>query len=158
MLGEPRPPLPANHPNMSIGGKEMRQLIQPSCMAVEDAQRSMLSVGKDSRPVMRSALAMFQGKLSPAVFAKKTENSKDPKDIFYRDLYLGLWYEAAGDAVAARRHILAASQGVDNLWHLANMHKDDGVDYMWFLSSVHAYNRGWAPLPSIQGRPEKTDL
>ena len=48
------------------------------------------------------------------------------KRLFYANLYLGLYYEAAGDAEPAKRHLILA----------ADKYKFD--NYMWDVAHVHA--------------------
>jgi len=49
-------------------------------------------------------------------------------------LYLGLWFEANGDAVKAKREILRANSTV---------YAKLSGDYMADVARVHALRRGW---------------
>ena len=75
--------------------------------AIASAQTSMLQVGRDSRPIMRLAMEVFQGTSPPSALDDGGANLGDDgagarhgggRERFYADLYLGLWAEANGDA------------------------------------------------------------
>jgi hypothetical protein len=56
---------------------------------------------------MREIYRMFQGKLSPAdVLAADRSTSQGQ---FFAQLYVGLYYEAMGNTVLARKHLAAAT-------------------------------------------------
>lgn len=73
----------------------------------EKARSALLPVGPDSRVPMRQIYEMFRGTLRPDdVLAAAGDR---PQGQFYARLYLGLYYEALGDARLAREHITAAA-------------------------------------------------
>ena len=74
----------------------------------ERARAALLPVGPDSRVPMRQVYEMFRGKLDPAQVLKA--GGTGPSGQFYANLYLGLYYEAIGDARRAREHISLAAQ------------------------------------------------
>ena len=76
--------------------------------APERARAALLPVGPDSRVPMRQVYEMFRGTLEPAQVL--TAAGRDSSGQFYAQLYLGLYYEALGDARRAREHITAAAQ------------------------------------------------
>lgn len=51
--------------------------------------QELLRVGRDRRPVMRSAMELFDGTADAAPLQRYAEGS-DPGDKFYASLYLGL--------------------------------------------------------------------
>jgi lipoprotein NlpI len=57
---------------------------------------------------MRQVYEMFRGKLAPAQVL--AAGGSRPDGQFYANLYLGLYYEAIGDARRAREHITVAAQ------------------------------------------------
>ena len=71
------------------------------------ARAALLPVGPDARVPMRQVYELFRGMLTPAqvLAAAGTQASGQ----FYAQLYLGLYYEAQGDARRAREHITAAA-------------------------------------------------
>jgi lipoprotein NlpI len=72
------------------------------------ARAALLPVGPDLRKPMREIYQMFRGSLTPdQVMAAAGDG--DDMAAFYAHLYVGLYYEAAGDARRARLHIRAAA-------------------------------------------------
>ena len=104
------------------------------CMArgtsVEAARSSILKIKRDTRVPMMEIHALYSGQAQPEDLMKAVHaGSPDPPALnarlFYAHLYLGLYYEVAGDAERAREHILAA--------------RDHKIDhYMWNVADVHA--------------------
>jgi lipoprotein NlpI len=83
---------------------------------VDKARASLIPISGDARVPMKEVHALFAGKVTPeAVLAAAragNPGAEDLKDrLFYAHLYLGLFYEAAGDTARAREHIdLAAGE------------------------------------------------
>jgi len=98
----------------------------------EAAQKNLLVVGRDSRPVMRAAYELFKG--AGTLQQLRDAASAGPHDAFYGALYEGLYQEAKGDAEAAKTAILAA---------VATDYGKESGDYMAALARVHALRRGW---------------
>jgi outer membrane protein assembly factor BamB len=74
----------------------------------ERARAALLPVGPDARVPMRQVYEMFRGKLEPAQVLKAGGTAASGQ--FFANLYLGLYYEALGDARRAREHITVAAQ------------------------------------------------
>lgn len=103
------------------------------CMAksegVEKARAKLLPVRNDARVPMMQVYALFQGKATPEDVLKAADapadNDEEAKiQKFYAHLYLGLFYEAGGNAAKAKEHILKA-QGLKishYMWDVANVH------------------------------------
>jgi lipoprotein NlpI len=107
-----------------------RYLCVARSSGVEKARATLLPITNDPRVPMMQLYSLYQGKLQPAdVLA--AANDKPPnrelhnQRLFYAHLYIGLWQEAAGNAEAARKHILEAEK-----------HKI--AHYMWDVAHVHA--------------------
>jgi hypothetical protein len=98
----------------------------------EAAQRDMLVVGRDGRPVMRAAYELFRG--SGSMDALRAAAAASPHDEFYSLLYQGLYHEARGDAEDAKAAVLAAT---------SSTYGAQSGDYMAALAHVHALRRGW---------------
>ncbi len=99
--------------------------------SVTKARASLIPVTGDGRVPMTEVQLLFAGKLKPEDVLKAAqagEGSKERRNeqLFYAHLYLGLYYEALGDAVKAREHILRA----------ATEFKSD--HYMGDVARVHA--------------------
>jgi tetratricopeptide (TPR) repeat protein len=125
----------------------------------ETARRQMLKVGFDRRPVMRTALDMFRGTEDEAALQAFAQSS-NAGDSFYANLYLGLYREAQGDAVGAKRFIKEVQHSRDAIAVRATADRP-GVrgfarrqaassrygrasgDYMASLAQVHVARRGW---------------
>jgi lipoprotein NlpI len=71
------------------------------------ARAALLPVGPDSRVPMRQVYDMFRGAMTPGQVEAAGGTALDSQ--FYAQLYLGLYFEALGDAARARRHIAAAA-------------------------------------------------
>jgi lipoprotein NlpI len=75
----------------------------------ERARAALLPVGPDARVPMRQVYDLFRGSLTPdQVMAAAGAR---PDALFYAHLYLGLYFDALGDAARAREHIAAAADG-----------------------------------------------
>lgn len=104
------------------------------CMARQDgvdaARREMLKVKNDPRVPMMEIYALFAGLAMPEKVQAAVVTGDPPADElrrrrFYADLYLGLYYEAMGEAAQARQHMRAAA--------------DREIEhYMWDVARVHA--------------------
>jgi len=87
------------------------------CMAragtVQSARDSILPIEHDSRVPMMQIYALYKGKAGVDDVLKAAGGSGD--GLFYAHLYVGLYYEAAGNAKAAREHIArAVKQNVEH--------------------------------------------
>ena len=124
---------------------ELHQLVNPDdvenavwhylCIArsegVEKARASLMKIGQDRRVPMMEIYALFGGKGSPeqvleAAKAGQPSPGELNQRLFYAHIYLGLYYEAAGDEKLTREHIFKA----------ADEHKVD--HYMGEVARVHA--------------------
>ena len=98
---------------------------------IDKARNSLLPLkGPDSRVTMMRTNDMLHGKATPEEVVKTAEEAKlagDPKNeaMFYAHLYVGLYYEAAGDAAKTREHLTAAVE------------KHKIGHYMWDVANVH---------------------
>ena len=98
---------------------------------VEKARQSLIPVAGDRRVPMAQVQLLFAGRATPddVLAAVKAGNPAEAElrgRLFYAHLYIGLHHEAAGNAGAAREHILLA----------AEKYADD--DYMGDVARVHA--------------------
>lgn len=73
------------------------------------ARTALLPVGPDSRPPMREVYEMFRGTMTPEQVLAAAGNQ--PIAQFYAHLYLGLYFEAVGNADRTLEHMtIAASE------------------------------------------------
>jgi len=80
----------------------------------EKAKAALIPIERDSRIPMMQILALFGGKGKPEdvlAAAKTGSAAQQENQLFYAHLYLGLYFEAIGDAKLAREHILKAATG-----------------------------------------------
>jgi lipoprotein NlpI len=82
---------------------------------VDKARASLLSIQDDRRVPMMHIYDLFAGKCKPEeVLAQAQANDSSAaqlkQQLFYAHLYLGLYYEANGDAKLAREHITKAAE------------------------------------------------
>ncbi len=73
------------------------------------ARAALLPVGPDSRVPMQEIYELYRGDLAPDAILPAAGDR--PSAQFYAHLYLGLYYEAAGQTEEALRHIRAAADG-----------------------------------------------
>jgi len=83
-------------------------------VGVSRARRLLLRIEKDSRIPMMEVYRLFAGEGTAEkvmVAAREGNDSKSSlqRQLFYANLYLGLYYEAFGDEKKAREHIVLAA-------------------------------------------------
>ena len=101
---------------------------------IKAATGKLLPVGDDLRVPMKEILELYAGRGEAAAVvaaAEQGEGEARKNQLCYAHLYLGLFYEVAGDAVKAREHITQAA-GPFRMGH-----------YMGRVAVVHARLRGW---------------
>jgi lipoprotein NlpI len=96
---------------------------------VETARRALIPIKDDGRIPMMKVHDLYAGKATTedviaAVNADKPGEKTLRTRLFYAHLYIGLYYEATGDAAKAKEHISAAA-------------KYDLDDYMCGVAKVH---------------------
>ncbi|HTD68660.1 MAG TPA: tetratricopeptide repeat protein [Candidatus Limnocylindria bacterium] len=76
---------------------------------VTNARASMIKVGPDGRVPMQEIYALYAdtGNVDAVTSAAASSRSRDA--LFYANLYLGLYFEAVGNAAKARQHIAKAA-------------------------------------------------
>src|SRR5262249_14906501 len=84
-------------------------------VGVAKARASLLKIGNDRRVTMMQAYALYSGQAKPEDVLKAVEEGQPTaaqrrQRLFYAHLYLGLYYEAAGDQKLARAHIRQAAE------------------------------------------------
>ena len=103
------------------------------CMArgtgVAQARDALLKIKQDGRVPMMEVYSLYGGKARPEdVLTAAQAGSPSPEALnsrlFYAHLYLGLYYEAAGDRELAKKHITTAR--THKIGH-----------YMWNVADVH---------------------
>lgn len=105
----------------------------------EQARAELLPVGHDARVPMREILGLYRGDGSKAevlAAAAAGDAGQRRNQLCYAHLYLGLYAEAAGDAAAAKDHLLKAAGpfGMDH--------------YMGRVAKLHVLLRGWKLPPN----------
>ncbi len=87
---------------------------------VEKARAALISIKDDHRVPMMRVHDLFAGKATPEEVLAATKKDNPPADElghrqFYADLYLGLYFEATGDAQRTREYIFkAVERAADN--------------------------------------------
>jgi lipoprotein NlpI len=97
---------------------------------VEAARKNLLPLtGPDRRVPMMRVYDLLQGKATPADVITTAETAglagKDQTEaLFYAHLYVGLYYEAHGDAAKCKEHMAAAVEKKIGhyMWDVANVH------------------------------------
>lgn len=103
---------------------------------VEKARAALIQVKPDPRVPMTQVFSLFAGKGTPeavleAAEAGQPSASELKQRQFYAHLYLGLYYEAMGQATQAKEHVLKAA---GPYW---------APHYMGDVARVHAKLRSW---------------
>lgn len=111
-----------------------RFLCQARETSLAEARQAILPVGFDRRVPMAEVYRLFAGQTTPEEVLAAVERDQPPpadRDVrqFYAELYLGLYFEAAGDA----------DRSLDYLRHAAGDHELD--HYMWDVARVHVQLR-----------------
>ncbi len=110
-----------------------RYLCVARDQGVAKAQQTMLPIKNDPRVPMMQIYDLYRGKSKPAdvlaaIEGKDFSERERTARAFYAHLYIGLWYEAAGDAELSAKHM-----------KLAEEHKIG--HYMWDVAHVHRLMR-----------------
>ena len=104
---------------------------------LEAARPFQLSVGKDSRPVMRAAQKLFlSGSAEDEKALAKEASDGYSMDRFYASLYLSLFHESGGNGAAAEQRMREA---VRSNYALGSGSRDPMVE----LANVAMQRRGW---------------
>lgn len=98
---------------------------------IDKARAALIPIKRDGRVPMKQVHALFKGEAKPEdVLAAAKEGSPPEerlkKQLFYAYLYLGLYYEAAGENKMRDEYIFKAAEGYD------------AEDYMVDVAKVHA--------------------
>ena len=96
----------------------------------KQARKDLIPVNKDARVPMREVLKLFAGELKPAdvlaaAEAAPLKGERKTEARFYAHLYVGLYYEAEGDAAKAKEHIKTAAEKYKighYMWDVADAH------------------------------------
>lgn len=103
---------------------------------VAKARESILPIQHDRRVPMMEIYRMFRGEATPADVIKAA--NADPQQpaatlagqVFYANLYIGLFYDANGKSELARKHIELAADPKNKRAH--------ATGYMWDVARVHS--------------------
>ncbi len=128
-----------------------RYLCMVPTTGVEKARSVMLPIKDDRRNPMMQVFNLYRGRLRPADVLAETRQGDPPPDVlagrqFYAHLYLGLYYEVAGDAANARKYIdLAASPDLKDNRRINR--------YMWDVARIHQQKLDKVKKPAPQPKP-----
>jgi lipoprotein NlpI len=90
-----------------------RYLCMARTQGVKAALAGLMPIAQDARVPMMQIYALYTGKASVTEVLTAAGNGND--SLFYANLYIGLYYEAAGNAKASREHIKWANdQGANH--------------------------------------------
>ena len=116
--------------DQDVENSTWRYLCVARTDGVEKARKNLLPISDDRRVPMMQIYDLYRGKLKPADVLAAAEAGEPTKgalnqQLFYANLYIGLWHEAAGEKDLAKKHILEAEK--HRIGH-----------YMWDVAHVHA--------------------
>jgi lipoprotein NlpI len=97
------------------------------------AKKSLLKIDttRDTRPPMAEIYELYAGRGSPEAVLRAAAQAATPQASMYANLYLGLYYEAAGDADRARACLRKAAAA------------DTPDNFMQDVAKVHLRQRHW---------------
>jgi lipoprotein NlpI len=97
------------------------------------ARKSMLRIdtARDTRVPMAEIYQLFAGRGSPEAVLRAAARDGNPQSMMYANLYVGLYFEAAGNKEQAKMHLQEA----------ARAHVSD--NYMHDVAKVHLEQRHW---------------
>ncbi len=100
---------------------------------LEAARRHLIAIdtSRDRRVPMAEIYLFYAGKGTVTKILAASKAAKTPRAKMYAHLYLGLYYEVAGDSKKARRHLEESASAM-----LRN-------NYMHDVAKVHLLQRGW---------------
>jgi len=131
-----------------------RYLCMVPTTGIEKARSVMLPIRNDPRNPMMHIFNLYRGRIEPAdVLAETGRGDPSAKVLagrqFYAHLYLGLYYEVAGDAENAKKYIdLAAAPELKESRELNR--------YMWDVARIHQQKlRQTNEVPAINDRTRK---
>jgi lipoprotein NlpI len=89
-------------------------LCNAKVVGPEKARAALLKVGPDRRVPLMTVYRLFAGQAQPGDVLRDAEAgnpqpARKREQLFYAHLYLGLYYEAAGDAPKSREHMTRAA-------------------------------------------------
>lgn len=122
--------------NRDVENSVWRYLCLARDQGVAKARATMLPIEGDRRVPMMTIYELYRGQKQPEDVLKDAQAGEPPADIlagrlFYAHLYLGLFFEAQGDAAQARKYLTLAADKA--------LRTKPGVNsYMWSVADVHA--------------------
>jgi tetratricopeptide (TPR) repeat protein len=128
--------------DLAVNGQDVEETVwRYLCMAqiqgAAAARNALLPVKRDPRPIMKLIYDMFAGKANyKQVLNVGLEKGTQAK--FYSLLYVGLYFEAAGNPEQAQAFISYAAQVFQTEYQ--------SDDYMGYLAIVHQTQRGWGSV------------
>lgn len=122
-----------------------RYICQARASSPDEARKQLYKVRADTRVPMMEIYAVFAGQGKPEDVLTAAEAGSVPPEErtirrFYAHLYLGLYFEAQGDAQQARQHLFEAEQ-------LKISH------YMWDVCRVHCERLRAADTAKTENAP-----
>jgi lipoprotein NlpI len=89
-------------------------LCNAKVVGPDKARAALIPITGDPRVPLMTVHALFAGKATPADVLKASEAGNPPRErqtvqLFYAHLYLGLYYESAGDAKKSLEHMTKAA-------------------------------------------------
>jgi lipoprotein NlpI len=122
--------------NTDVENSVWRFLCMVPTDGLERAREVMLSIRNDPRVPMMQIFDLYRGRLKPeGLLAAVEEGDPPPRELakrrFYAFLYLGLYFEVAGDAESAAKYVNLAA---DKRYRSA-----PGINrYMWDVARIHS--------------------
>ena len=118
--------------NNDVENAVWRYLCMARASGVDKARRAIMKVGRDRRVPFMEVYALYAGQAKPEDVLAAANAGNPPgqqlrERLFYAHLYLGLYYDAAGDKKVALEHITRAAQDYKighYMWDVAQVHRD----------------------------------
>ncbi len=92
---------------------------------LESAKKNLIPIEGDGRVPMAQVHQLFAGKARPADVLAAAQaapaETRAGEPLFYAHLYLGIWFEAIGDAKQARDYIFKAAERADQNGYMGDV-------------------------------------
>ena len=88
---------------------------------VTNARVAMLPVGPDAREPMKEVEALYRGRGTVEQVMKAAAEARSGNAFFYANLYLGLYYDALGDAAKTREFITLAAGDANSMHYMGDV-------------------------------------
>lgn len=123
-----------------------RYLAMARQKSVDEAKKNLIKYGKDDRAPLPAIYRMYRQEQTPAELLQSIRDAdlnddERAKQLFYAELYVGLYFDVRDDKPTAQRHLNTAAR---SSWHAAAGY---GPNFMGHVARLRASQLGKADSP-----------